>query len=237
MEIIVCKDNNELSSKAAELVGDILYQKENPILGLATGSTPERLYEILIEKNKQGDITFEHAASFNLDEYVGLAGTDPNSYQYFMDEHLFNHIDIKKERTHIPDGLSKDMEAACKKYEEQIKSAGQVDLQILGLGLNGHIGFNEPGTDFAGRTRVVDLDETTREANARFFDSIDDVPTQAITMGIASIMEAEQIVLLVQGEKKAAILKEVINGEVTNQVPASVLQRHPNVTVLTDVNL
>lgn len=237
MEIIVCKDNNELSSKAAELVGDTLYQKENPILGLATGSTPERLYEILIENNKQGDITFEHAASFNLDEYVGLAGTDPNSYRYFMDEHLFNHIDIKKERTHIPDGLSKDMEAACKNYEEQIKSAGQVDLQILGLGLNGHIGFNEPGTDFAGRTRVVELDETTREANARFFNSIDDVPTQAITMGIASIMEAEQIVLLVQGEKKAAILKEVINGEVTNQVPASVLQRHPNVTVLTDVNL
>src|SRR5699024_3232579 len=175
MEIIVCKDNNELSYKASEFVTDIVNRKENPVLGLATGSTPEKLYELLIEENKQGNVSFDHATSFNLDEYVGLDANDVNSYRYFMDEHLFIHIDV----------------------------------HILGLGLNGHIGFNEPGTDFSGRTRVVDLDETTREANARFFNSIDEVPTQAITMGIASIMEAEKILLLVQGEKKAAILKEV----------------------------
>ncbi|HLR55082.1 MAG TPA: glucosamine-6-phosphate deaminase [Pseudogracilibacillus sp.] len=237
MEIIVCKDNNELSYKASEFVTDIVNRKENPVLGLATGSTPEKLYELLIEENKQGNVSFDHATSFNLDEYVGLDANDVNSYRYFMDEHLFNHIDINKENTHIPNGLSTDMDTACRDYEAQIKAAGPIDVQILGLGLNGHIGFNEPGTDFSGRTRVVDLDETTREANARFFNSIDEVPTQAITMGIASIMEAEKILLLVQGEKKAAILKEVINGEVTNQVPASILQNHPNVTVLTDVLL
>src|SRR5699024_244238 len=237
MEIIVCKDNKELSYKASEFVTDIVNRKENPVLGLATGSTPEKLYELLIEENKQGNVSFDHATSFNLDEYVGLDANDVNSYRYFMDEHLFNHIDINKENTHIPNGLSTDKDTACRDYEAQIKAAGPIAVQILGLGLNGHIGYNEPGTDFSGRTRVVDLDETTREANARFFNSIDEVPTQAITMGIASIMEAEKILLLVQGEKKAAILKEVINGEVTNQVPASILQNHPNVTVLTDVLL
>src|SRR5699024_2847293 len=188
-------------------------------------------------KCKAGDISFQHATTFNLDEYVGLAGDNVNSYRYYMDNKLFNHIDIKKEHTNIPNGLADNPEVECGNYEAKLQSVGKVDVQILGLGLNGHIGFNEPGTDFESKTHVVELDASTREANARFFDSIDEVPTQAVTMGIASIMEAKKILLLVQGEKKAAILKEVINGEVTNQVPASILQNHPNVTILTDVLL
>lgn len=237
METIICKDNDDLSERAADIMEETLAKTENPVFGLATGSTPVRLYEILIERCKAGKISFQDATSFNLDEYVGLAGDDVNSYRYFMDTKLFRHIDIKHENTNIPDGLTKDPVEECKNYEEKIKNAGKVDVQILGLGLNGHIGFNEPGTDFESRTRVVKLDASTREANARFFNSVDEVPTQALTMGIASIMDAKKIILLVSGEKKATILREVINGEVTKEVPASILQRHPDVTILTDINL
>ncbi len=237
MEILTVKNNEELSLKAAEMIAQIVHKRERPVLGLATGSTPERLYEILIEKRKAGDISFEHATSFNLDEYVGLSGDDSNSYRYFMDEKLFHGIDIKRENTHIPNGLTQDPTQECENYEAKIAQVGQIDVQILGLGLNGHIGFNEPGTDFSSRTHVVHLDDSTREANARFFNGLADVPQEAITMGIASIMEADKIILLVHGEKKAAILRQVVEGSVTNDVPASVLQRHPNVTVITDIQL
>lgn len=237
MKVLTFHSNEEMSKEAADMIANTLHTTEAPVLGLATGSTPERLYEILIERCKKGEITFQHASTFNLDEYVGLAGDDVNSYRHFMNENLFKHIDVKKENTYIPDGMTEDPEAECTRYEAKLQEAGGADVQILGLGLNGHIGFNEPGTDFDSRTHVVTLDETTRESNARFFDKMEDVPTHAVTMGIDSIMDAKEILLLVSGEKKADILRKVVEGEVTNDVPASILQKHPNVTILTDIQL
>lgn len=237
MKIVKVRNKEELGKKAAELVTEKVYQLQKPILGLATGSTPETLYENLIRKYKDGKISFNHTTTFNLDEYVGIDKNDSNSYRYYMDHKLFNSIDIKQENTHIPDGLADNLEEECQYYERLIKEAGKIDLQVLGLGLNGHIGFNEPGTPFDKRTHVVELDQSTREANARFFNQMDDVPTQALTMGIGTIMEASEILLLVQGEKKAEILKEVMNGEITEEVPASILQRHPRVTLITDIDI
>ncbi|MBO1005429.1 glucosamine-6-phosphate deaminase [Pseudogracilibacillus auburnensis] len=237
MNIIKVNNNIELSEKAAQFVLNTISSKERPILGLATGSTPEKLYELLIDKNRAGEVSFSKVTTFNLDEYAGLSGEDPQSYRYFMNKHLFDHIDIKKEKTFIPNGLALDIEEECKSYEQLIEQSGSIDLQLLGLGLNGHIGFNEPGTPFDKRTHVVALDAVTREANARFFSHLDEVPTQALTMGIGTIMEAKQILLLVIGEKKADILKQVVHGDVSENVPASILQRHPNVTIITDIDV
>ena len=237
MEIIKVKDMDELGRKAAEIVVNSIKDIENPVLGLATGSTPEKLYANLIDKCKAGEITFEQAVTFNLDEYVGLSADDPQSYRYYMDHHLFNGIDIKKENTHLLDGEAEDLEEECRSFEQLMKKSGEIDLQILGLGLNGHIAFNEPGTSFDARTHIVDLDDSTIEANSRFFDRKEDVPTQALTMGIGTIMEAKKILFLVQGEKKADILKKVLYGDVTEEVPASVLQRHLNVVLVTDIDI
>jgi len=237
MKIIKVNDYEELSVKAAQIVAEKLKQLKQPILGLATGSTPIKTYENLVEKYRQGEISFANAITFNLDEYVGLSIEDPTSYHYFMDYHLFKHIDIKPENIHLPDGMAEDLEEECKNYEKMIENVGKIDLQILGLGLNGHIGFNEPGTSFSSRTHVVDLTPSTIEANARFFSSIDEVPKKALTMGIATIMDAKEILFLVNGEKKADILRKVVHGEVTEDVPASVLQRHPNVTLITDIDV
>lgn len=237
MKVLKFDSNDALSMKAADIITDTLHTTENPVLGLATGSTPERLYEILIERCQSGEITFEHTSTFNLDEYVGLAADDINSYRYFMNQNLFNRIDVKIENTHIPDGTAEDLDAVCEAYEAEMEKAGHVDVQILGLGLNGHIAFNEPGTSFDIRTHVVTLDEMTRESNARFFDEMEDVPTHAITMGIDSIMDAKKIILLVTGEKKADILRQVVEGNITKDVPASILQNHPDVTVITDIDL
>lgn len=237
MRIINVKDNVELSAKAADIIAERVKELDNPVLGLATGSTPVVTYENLIKKNKAGDVSFKNVTTFNLDEYIGLSGEHENSYRFVMNDTLFNHIDINLENTYIPNGLAADAVAECAAYEALIAEKGPIDLQILGLGLNGHIAFNEPGSSFAGRTLVTDLTESTIEANARFFDSLDEVPTTAVTMGIGTILEAKEILLLVQGEAKAEILKSVINGEITEDVPASALRNHPNVTVITDIEL
>ncbi|MUK89076.1 glucosamine-6-phosphate deaminase [Ornithinibacillus sp. L9] len=234
MNIIKVKDYEEMSQKACSLLLDVVENERKPVLGLATGSTPEGLYRNLIEKYEQHEVTFEDTTTFNLDEYVGLAKDDPNSYRYFMNEKLFKHINIQDENTHVPSGVAEDPKQECKDYEQLIQEADRIDIQILGLGLNGHIGFNEPGTSFSSRTHVVELDESTRNANARFFDSIDDVPTQAITMGIETIMESKSIILLVSGANKAEPLARLVHGEVSEDFPASILQTHGNVTIIAD---
>lgn len=237
MNIIKVNNYEEMSKKAAEIVLEKLTNIEKPVLGLATGSTPEGLYKLMCEANKAGDISFQDVTTFNLDEYVGLPEENEQSYHYFMDEHLLNHIDIPKKQAYIPNGLAEDLEAECARYDAAIEEAGKIDLQLLGLGVNGHVGFNEPGTPVTSRTHIVELDDITREVNARFFETEEEVPTKAITMGIATILEADHILFLVHGEKKAEILRKVIKGEVTEDIPASALQLHPNVTVITDIEL
>lgn len=232
MEIIKVNSYEEMSQKASEILQKQLLEKQNSVLGLATGSTPIGLYEHLIELNKEGKISFKDVVTFNLDEYVGLERTHNQSYYYFMQEQLFKHVDIKEENIHIPSGVAEDLEAECKRYEEQLKALGPVDLQILGVGVNGHIGFNEPGTDFSSRTHIVELDQSTREANARFFNNIDEVPTHAITMGIQSIMDSKKILLLAFGESKKDAIERLLSGEVTEDLPVSVLNKHSNVTVI-----
>ncbi|MFJ8235768.1 glucosamine-6-phosphate deaminase [Ureibacillus sp. NPDC094379] len=234
MEIIRAKDYEEMSKIACSHISEKLKKIEQPVLGLATGSTPEGLYRQLIEAFNNGSLSFKHVKTFNLDEYINLDQTNPNSYYYYMNKHLFEWIDIPKEQIFLPNGRAKDLEAECLDYENKIKLAGKIDLQILGIGLNGHIGFNEPGTAFTSRTHVVTLDESTREANARFFASIDDVPTHAMTMGIETIMESEEILLLVSGEQKAAALDRLLNGEISEEFPASILHKHKKVTVIAD---
>ncbi|WP_121640163.1 glucosamine-6-phosphate deaminase [Virgibacillus sp. Bac330] len=234
MELMKVRNYEELSERVGEMVIEKVNALEKPVLGLATGSTPEGLYEYLINQYKAEKVSFEHVVTFNLDEYVGLEKEDINSYNYYMNEKLFKHIGIPAHQTYLPNGNALDLNEEAINYEKRIKQAGNIDLQILGLGLNGHIGFNEPGTPFTSRTHIVQLDESTRQANARFFISLDEVPTQAITMGIETIMESEQIVLLVSGEGKAGALKRVVNGEVSEEFPASILQKHNNVIIIAD---
>lgn len=234
MKIIKVKDYDEMSTTACELMVDRIKTIKNPVLGLATGSTPIGLYEQLIETYKQDHVSFKNVTTFNLDEYIGLAKDNPNSYHFFMSEKLFNHIDISPEKTYVPNGVASDLKQESVDYERLIQKENGIDLQVLGLGTNGHIAFNEPGTKFSSRTDIVDLAQATLDANARFFDSIDEVPTQAVTMGIESIMEGREIVLLVSGEGKAEALKSTINGEVTEDFPASILQTHQNVTIIAD---
>lgn len=237
MNVLTFNNNEELSAKATEVIIQKIKELNHPVIGLATGSTPERTYELLVEKYKNGDVSFKDVTTFNLDEYVGLDPEHINSYHRFMNERLFDHIDIDKNNTYLPDGLATNATEEAERFEQLIKDKGPIDLQVLGLGLNGHIGFNEPGTPFDARTHVAALVESTREANARFFDHIDDVPTDAISMGIGTILDAKEIILLVHGEAKADILRQVVHGEVTEDVPASILQKHPNVTVITDIQL
>jgi len=237
MKVVKVKNNEQLSISARDIIMDVVHSYDKPILGLATGSTPEKTYRFLVEKYMSGEISFKDVTSFNLDEYVGLAPTNPFSYRHYMNKHLFGKVNMKQENIHIPDGLAEDLETECKRFEQTIKDVGPIHLQVLGVGLNGHIGFNEPGTPFDSRTHVAQLTESTREVNSRFFDSIDEVPKEALTMGIGTIMEAEQIVLLVQGDHKKDILKQIINGEVSEDVPATVLQNHPHAVVITDIDL
>jgi glucosamine-6-phosphate deaminase len=234
MKVIKVKDFGEMSQRACSVIIDLIGEKDNPVLGLATGSTPEGLYACMIGAFRQGEVSFLNVTTFNLDEYVGLSTDDPNSYHFYMNEKLFNHIDIPSEQIHIPNGQASDLLAECQNYEQQISEEGQIDLQVLGLGLNGHIGFNEPGTSFSSRTHIMDLMESTRHANARFFKSLDEVPAKAITMGIQTIMESRMILLLVSGEKKAQALARLLNGEISEEFPASVLLRHPNVIIIAD---
>ena len=230
MKVIVDSAEN-IAAMAAQQYVDLLKRKPNAILGGATGSTPLGLYAELIRLNKAGEISFKDASSFNLDEYVGLDGTHDQSYRYFMDHNLFDHIDIDKARTRVPSGIDTSDPAA---YDKEIAAAGGVDLQLLGIGNNGHIGFNEPGTPFGSLTHIVELTESTREANKRFFASLDEVPTHAVTMGVKTVMQARSIILMAIGPAKAPIMKEMLQGPVTEKVPASVLQLHPDVTVYKD---
>jgi glucosamine-6-phosphate deaminase len=234
LKLIRTNSYEELSHQAAAEIISKLKANSRLKLGLATGSTPAGLYKNLIDDHKSNLTSYKEVNTFNLDEYIGISKKDPNSYHYFMCENLFNHIDIPLEQTHIPDGTASDLEEESRRYEHFIQEHGGIDLQILGIGQNGHIGFNEPGTSFDSRTHIIQLAESTRKANSRFFDSLEDVPTQAITMGISSIMESKEVFLLVSGAGKAEALARLVNGEVTEQFPASVLKRHPNVTIFAD---
>lgn len=234
MKIIKTADYNEMSKKAANIIAAQMILKPNSVLGLATGSSPIGTYKELVKMCDAGDIDFSDITTVNLDEYRGLPRTNDQSYYYFMNDNLFNHVNIDKERTHVPNGEVEDAEEECGNYEALIKELGGVDLQLLGLGHNGHIGFNEPSDEFDKVTHCVDLQESTIEANKRFFASIDDVPRQAYTMGIGTIMAAKKILVVVSGADKAGIVKKAFTGPVTPSVPASILQMHPDVTVVCD---
>ena len=223
-----------MSRKAANILSAQVIMKPNCVLGLATGSTPIGTYAQLVEWYNKGDLDFSNVTTVNLDEYRGLDRENDQSYYYFMNRHLFGKVNVNHERTFLPDGTEKDSEKACADYNQIIEDVGGVDLQLLGLGHNGHIGFNEPGDVFKAKTHCVDLTETTIKANQRFFASIDDVPRQAYTMGIQTIMQARKILVVVSGEDKAGIVKEAFFGPITPRVQASVLQLHPDVTVVAD---
>lgn len=234
MNIIKAKDYQDMSRKAANIISAQIIMKPDCVLGLATGSTPVGIYRQLIDGYQKGDLDFSKVATVNLDEYRGLKHTDPQSYYYFMRENLFKHVNLREDATFVPDGTNEDAGEACAKHEETIHSLGGIDLQLLGLGNNGHIGFNEPGAAFEKETHCVDLTKSTIEANSRFFTSIDEVPTQAYTMGIHTIMQARKILVVVNGEGKAEIVARAFWGPVTPEVPASILQMHPDVTVVAD---
>ena len=228
------KDYSVLSKKAAMIIAAEITQREHPVLGLATGSTPIGAYQVLRELYREGRLDFSAVRTVNLDEYRGLSPEDSHSYRYFMNQELFHHVNIDIEKTKVPNGLLTDANKACAEYEEHIRKLGGIHLQILGLGHDGHIGFNEPGEYFPNETHCVKLTEETIEANQRFFSSKDEVPKEAYTMGIGTIMKAKKILLMVSGKDKADILQKVLEGPVTPLVPASILQFHPHVHVLAD---
>ena len=234
MKIYKAKDYKDMSRKAANIISAQVIMKPNCVLGLATGSTPIGTYDQLVEWYNKGDLDFSEVTTVNLDEYKGLPRTNDQSYYYFMHQHLFDRVNIDPERTNVPNGMEPDAEKECGRYEELIRSLGGVDLQLLGLGHNGHIGFNEPGEAFEKETHCVDLTESTIEANKRFFASADDVPKQAYTMGIKTIMQAKKILIVVNGENKADIVELAFFGPVTPEVPASILQLHNDVTLVGD---
>lgn len=234
MKIYKAKDYKDMSRKAANIISAQVIMKPNCVLGLATGSTPIGTYDQLVEWYNKGDLDFSEVTTVNLDEYKGLPRTNDQSYYYFMHQHLFDRVNIDPERTNVPNGMEPDAEKECGRYEELIRSLGGVDLQLLGLGHNGHIGFNEPGEAFEKETHCVDLTESTIEANKRFFASADDVPKQAYTMGIKTIMQAKKILIVVNGENKADIAERAFFGPVTPEVPASILQLHNDVTLVGD---
>ena len=234
MRIYRAKDYDEMSRKAANIIAAQMTLKPDSVLGLATGSTPIGTYRELIAKYSQGDIDFSRIKTANLDEYRGLPRENDQSYYYFMYENLFRHVNIDMANTNIPNGMEPDSDAECARYEKVIESLGVVDLQLLGLGHNGHIGFNEPAPEFPKETHCVELTESTINANSRLFDSIDDVPREAYTMGIGTIMAAKEILVVANGSEKADIVRRAFFGPVTPEVPASILQFHPNVTVVVD---
>ena len=228
------KDYSVLSKKAAMIIAAEITQREHPVLGLATGSTPIGAYQVLRELYREGRLDFSAVRTVNLDEYRGLSPEDSHSYRYFMNQELFHHINIDMEKTKVPNGLLTDANKACAEYEEHIRKLGGIHLQILGLGHDGHIGFNEPGDFFPNETHCVKLTEETIEANQRFFSSKEEVPKEAYTMGIGTIMKAKKILQMVSGKDKADILQKVLEGPVTPLIPASILQFHPHVHVLAD---
>ena len=234
MKIIRTKDYEEMSRKAANLISAQILLKPDCVLGLATGSTPIGIYDQLVEWYKKGDLDFSTVKTVNLDEYKGLTRDNEQSYYYFMHHHLFDRVNIDEENTHVPNGKVENGDEECLRYEALIKSMGGVDLQLLGLGRNGHIGFNEPAADFPKITHCVGLTESTIEANKRFFASADEVPRQAYTMGIGTIMKADKILVVANGEDKADAVAAMVQGKINPEVPASILQLHNNVILVAD---
>ncbi|MFD2444857.1 glucosamine-6-phosphate deaminase [Bacillus sp. CGMCC 1.16607] len=234
MNVIAVKNDTELSEIASKMISEKVKTKSATILGLATGGTPEKTYDLLIRDHQINATSYQNVRTVNLDEYIGLASDHPQSYHYYMIHKLFQYLDLKMENTHIPNGMASDLQEECKRYDGLIESLNYPDLQILGIGSNGHIGFNEPGTPFSQKTYVTKLTESTRKANARFFHHQKDVPTHAITMGISSILKSKEILLLASGESKAKAIKELLSGEITENFPASALKLHKHVTVIAD---
>lgn len=234
MKVVVTKDYTEMCKQASRIFAAQITLKSDSVLGLATGSTPVGMYKELIQMYNENRVDFSKVKTVNLDEYAGLSGDNDQSYRYFMNHNLFDHININKENTNVPNGTASDLEAECARYEQVVESMGGVDIQLLGIGNNGHIAFNEPCGEFPEKTHVVDLTQNTIEANARFFNSMDEVPKKALTMGIGTIMKAKKIILLANGTKKAQTIHDMVYGPITPNVPASVLRLHPDVTVFVD---
>ena len=232
MHVISCSDYAEMSLKTARIIAAQVTLKPHCVLGLATGSTPVGTYKELIRLHLEEELDFSNVTTFNLDEYYGLSPEHEQSYHYFMQQNLFDHINIPPENTHIPDGLTRDVARTCAEYDNLVASLGGTDIQLVGIGDNGHIAFNEPNTVFVADTHLVDLDEDTIKANARFFESEAEVPRQAITMGMRSIFSAKLILLLASGPNKASAIARMIKGPIDPQLPASILQLHPNVVVI-----
>lgn len=235
MNIIKAKNYEELSKKAALIIGAQMLLKPNGVMGFATGGTPVGTYAELVRLYKEGVLDFSGISTFNLDEYFGCPITDKNSYYAFMHENLFDHVNVDKSAVHLPNGMAVEANAECDRYERAIEEAGGIDLQLLGIGHNGHIGFNEPAEVFADKTNHVKLADSTIDANARFYASRDEVPKSALSMGIGTIMKAKSILLLINGKDKKEIFEKALFGPVTPQVPASILQYHPNCTVIVAV--
>lgn len=234
MKVMECQTYEELSQKAARIAADTIKEKSDAVLGLATGGTPEGTYRELIRLHQTENLSFKNVTTVNLDEYAGLSSDDPNSYHFYMKNRFFQHIDSLPSQHFIPNGNADDLEAECRRYEQVVESLGGTDIQLLGIGRNGHIGFNEPGTPFKSRTHVVTLNEQTRQANARYFPSIDSVPKKALTMGIQTILSSKRILLLISGKSKAEAVKKLLEGDISEDFPASALHLHSDVTVLID---
>ncbi|MBQ8552144.1 MAG: glucosamine-6-phosphate deaminase [Clostridia bacterium] len=234
MKLYVCKNYDEMSAKAADVVASVITLKPDCVLGLATGSTPVGMYKCLAEMNKAGKLDFAGVKTYNLDEYYPIKASDPQSYRYFMNKNLFNNINIDIENTHVLNGEAPDTDAECAAYDKAIEAAGGIDIQVLGIGNNGHIGFNEPADELVAATHVQGLTESTIEANSRFFSSADEVPKHALTMGMAPIMKAKRIIILISGKGKHAALKEMLSGGITTKNPATILNLHSDVTVVCD---
>jgi glucosamine-6-phosphate deaminase len=234
MEIVICRTYEALSQEAACVVADLVNRKPNAVLGFATGSSPLGLYKELIRLHKEKGLDFSAVTTFNLDEYVGLSGDHPQSYRHFMNENLFNHINVPMQNTHVPTGTSANHAAFCESYERRIRECGGIDLQILGIGSDGHIAFNEPGSSLGSRTRMVTLTEQTIDDNARFFKKKSDVPRHAISMGVGTILEARRLLMVVNGKNKAAALAAAVEGPITSMITASALQLHPDAIVFAD---
>ncbi len=234
MKVIVTKDYTQMCKLASRIFAAQITLKPESVLGLATGSTPVGMYNELVEMYKEGRVDFSKVRTVNLDEYAGLDGSNDQSYRYFMNHNLFDHINIDKDNTNVPNGVAADLQAECERYEQVVADMGGVDIQLLGIGNNGHIAFNEPCEEFPEKTHIVDLTQNTIEANARFFSSMDEVPKKALTMGIGPIMKAKKIVLLANGAKKAQTIYDTVYGPITPKVPASVLRLHTDVTIFAD---
>lgn len=234
MRIIVCENYEGVSKKAAQMILSQVTLKPNSVIGLATGSTPLGMYEKLVEMNKKGDIDFSQVKTFNLDEYYNLPRTSDQSYYYFMHKNLFNHINIDNKNINIPNGMSADIEKECKKYDNAIEQAGGIDIQVLGIGGNAHIGFNEPTINFETKTHLVELEETTIIANSRFFQTKEEVPQKAITMGVGSIFKSRKIILLASGDEKSDAIYNTVYGKVIPEVPSSILQFHNDIVLILD---